>query len=45
MKAEIAVPKSIVAKASKVAPQVSELVRDLRKIMNPYTASNLREKR
>mmetsp|Transcript_1309 Transcript_1309/g.1457 ORF Transcript_1309/g.1457 Transcript_1309/m.1457 type:complete len:415 (-) Transcript_1309:200-1444(-) len=39
-----AVPKSIVAKASKVVPQVGELVRDIRKLMSPFTASNLREK-
>jgi ribosome biogenesis protein SSF1/2 len=42
---EAIVPKSIVAKASKVAPPVGELVRDIRKLMSPYTASNLREKR
>jgi len=40
-----AVPRSIVAKASKVAPQVGELVRDLRKLMSPYTATKLREKK
>ena len=28
-----------------VVPQVGELVRDLRKLMSPFTASNLREKR
>ena len=38
------VPRSIVAKGSKVIPQVGELVHDLRKLMGPYTASNLREK-
>ena len=38
------VPRSIVAKGSKVIPQVGELVRDLRKLMGPHTASNLREK-
>ena len=44
-KEEAAIPRSIVAKASKVAPQVSELVRDVRKLMSPYTATKLREKR
>jgi len=43
-KEESEVPRSIVAKGSKVIPQVGELVRDLRKLMGPYTASNLREK-
>ena len=38
-KDEAAIPRSIVAKASKVAPQVSELVRDVRKLMSPYTAT------
>lgn len=38
------VPRSIVAKGSKVIPQVGELVRDIRKLMGPYTATNLREK-
>ena len=39
------VPRSIVAKANKVSPVVGELVRDIRKLMSPYTANNLREKR
>jgi len=43
-KADNEVPRSIVAKGSKVIPLVGELVRDLRKLMGPYTASNLREK-
>jgi ribosome biogenesis protein SSF1/2 len=38
------VPKSIVAKSSKVVPNVAELVRDIRKMMSPYTATNLRER-
>mmetsp|Transcript_1366 Transcript_1366/g.2866 ORF Transcript_1366/g.2866 Transcript_1366/m.2866 type:complete len:421 (+) Transcript_1366:31-1293(+) len=38
------VPRSIVAKANKVSPVVGELVRDIRKLMGPYTATNLREK-
>eukprot|EP00598_Pedospumella_elongata_P005268 CAMPEP_0184980784 /NCGR_PEP_ID=MMETSP1098-20130426/10674_1 /TAXON_ID=89044 /ORGANISM="Spumella elongata, Strain CCAP 955/1" /LENGTH=419 /DNA_ID=CAMNT_0027504265 /DNA_START=86 /DNA_END=1345 /DNA_ORIENTATION=+ len=38
------VPRSIVAKANKVSPIVGELVRDIRKLMGPYTATNLREK-
>ena len=28
-----------------VSPVVGELVRDIRKLMSPYTANNLREKR
>jgi ribosome biogenesis protein SSF1/2 len=39
------VPRSIVARASKVAPMVSELICDIRKMMNPHTASNLKERR
>mmetsp|Transcript_17243 Transcript_17243/g.24977 ORF Transcript_17243/g.24977 Transcript_17243/m.24977 type:complete len:397 (+) Transcript_17243:38-1228(+) len=39
------VPRSIVAKASKVQPIIAELVKDFRKLMSPYTATNLREKR
>jgi len=39
------IPRSIVAKASKVIVEVGELVRDLRKLMGPYTANNLREKK
>ena len=38
------VPRSIVAKTSKVTPSVGELVVDLRKMMNPYTASSLKER-
>ena len=38
------IPRSIVAKASKVGPRVTELIRDFRKMMNPYTATNLRER-
>lgn len=38
------IPRSIVAKASKVGPKVTELIRDFRKMMNPYTATNLRER-
>lgn len=36
------IPRSIVAKGSKVAPKVSELIHDLRRLMLPYTASNLK---
>lgn len=39
-----AVPRSIVARGTKVIPLVSELVQDLRKLMSPYTATNLRER-
>lgn len=38
------VPKTIVARGSKVIPLISELVRDLRKVMAPNTTTNLREK-
>ena len=38
------IPRSIVAKGTKVIPLVGELVQDLRKLMSPYTASNLRER-
>lgn len=38
------VPKSIVARGSKVVPVVKELIKDLRKLMSPNTAANLREK-
>lgn len=37
-------PKSIVAKSGKVAPTVSEVIIDLRKMMLPNTASKLKEK-
>mgnify|MGYP003706126633 CR=1 FL=1 len=39
------IPKSIVARSGKVVAQVSDLIRDLRKMMGPHTASNLREKK
>ena len=39
------VPRTIVAKASKVSTYVAELIRDIRKLMAPYTAANLRERR
>lgn len=32
-------------KLQQVSPVVGELVRDIRKLMGPYTANNLREKR
>eukprot|EP01038_Epipyxis_sp_PR26KG_P008146 gene8146-11026_t len=38
------VPKSIVAKGSKVGTHVGELVMDIRRLMEPYTANKLREK-
>ena len=38
------VPRSIVAKTSKVAPMVSHLVKDIRKMMGPYTAAHLKER-
>jgi hypothetical protein len=39
------VPRSIVAKANKVSPLVGTLVKDLRKLMGPYTATHLKERR
>lgn len=39
------VPRSIVARGNKLYGPVKELVRDLRKLMEPYTAVNLRERR
>lgn len=38
-------PRSIVAKCSKVDMATAELIQDLRKLMGPYTATNLKEKR
>ena len=39
------VPRSIVAKCSKVDVATAGLIQDLRKLMGPYTATNLKEKR
>ncbi len=41
---EDVIPKSIVAKGSKVIPVVNDLVKDIRRMMNPHTASKLKEK-
>lgn len=38
------IPRTIVARSYKVAPCVGELIKDVRKMMGPYTASNLRER-
>lgn len=38
-------PRSIVAKVSKVVVTVNQLVRDLRKLMGPHTAYNLKERK
>ena len=38
-------PKSIVARGSKVKPLISELIIDLRALMSPHTAQNLKEKK
>ena len=38
------IPRTIVARSHKVNPNVAELIRDVRKMMGPYTASNLRER-
>jgi ribosome biogenesis protein SSF1/2 len=39
------VPRSIVARSGKVISQVSELIRDMRKLMGPHTTAKLQEKR
>ena len=39
------IPRTIVAKVGKIGNSVTELVKDFRKLMNPHTASNLRERR
>jgi hypothetical protein len=39
------IPRTIVARSYKVAPCVGELIKDVRKMMGPFTASNLRERR
>lgn len=38
-------PKSFVFKRGKVPPLVQELVQDMRRVMEPYTATNLKDKR
>eukprot|EP01039_Chlorochromonas_danica_P012760 gene12760-14679_t len=39
------IPRSIVAKVGKISPLVKGLVQDLRRIMGPFTAMNLKERR
>ena len=39
------VPRSIVARSGKVVTQVSELIRDMRKLMGPHTTAKLQEKK
>lgn len=39
------VPRSLVVRASVVAPAIRLLIRDLRKVMSPYTAMNLKERK
>jgi ribosome biogenesis protein SSF1/2 len=41
---EETIPKSIIVKTSKVAASLIELVKDLRNLMSPNTASNVKEK-
>jgi hypothetical protein len=43
--AEANVPRSIVVKTSKVTASLVELVKDLRNIMSPNTASNIKERK
>lgn len=38
-----AAPKSFIIKRGQVGPYIKELVQDLRELMYPYTALNLRE--
>lgn len=42
---EDSVPMSIVARSNAVVAQVGELIHDLRKLMSPHTAMNLKEKK
>ena len=42
---DLNVPRTIVARSGKVRTYVAELIKDLRKLMEPNTASNLRERR
>ena len=39
------VPRSLVVRGSKISSNVHDLILDLRKLMSPNTASNLREQR
>jgi ribosome biogenesis protein SSF1/2 len=39
------VPRSIVVKGGSITSNIQDLIHDLRKLMSPNTASNLREKR
>lgn len=39
------IPRSLVVRASKVTPTLRVLIRDIRRLMSPYTALNLKEKR
>ena len=39
------VPRSLVVRANKVVSDVSDLIIELRRVMSPNTASNLRERR
>lgn len=39
------IPRSIVAKVGKISPLVKGLVQDLRRMMGPFTAMNLKERR
>ena len=39
------IPRSIVARAGKVSPPIAEFVQDMRKLIGPHTAANLRERK
>ncbi len=39
------IPRSIVAKVGKVSPIVKGLIQDIRRVMGPYTAMNLKERK
>lgn len=43
--AEKDIPRTLVVRASKVTPTLRLLIKDIRKLMSPYTALNLKEKK
>lgn len=43
--AEKDIPRSLVVRASKVTPTLRLLIKDIRRLMSPYTALNLKERK
>jgi hypothetical protein len=39
------IPRSIVAKVGKVSGVINDIVHDLRRVMGPFTATNLKERK